>query len=1065
MPGNNNTKPAKRKARPTSCQCILSKRDPDEMRSTMLHATFSAYLTTPNRYIKTSGTNDIENKLTSFTQPLSTSPTDNTENSSFSKLCILYGLQGSGKSTMLSHWIATLPPHLPKGSLIFNHHCRLSNEASQPIAICRRLASILKSKQKNQDKDHLRTASINFETEEDGATSIFRHLLVELGLLFPHIVLVFDDVEELWMIIQENQPQPNLNRDRNRNLFLQDQNNTNKHTERIQWIEQWIHEILPSNIRIILSTSDLATKTKMNTNMETDDYLALQMPILSTDDYCKICTQMLQSTIPKPKRNNDTKNVSLSAEDHQLLQAIIDTCTKTETDTESTETKSTEPSSIISPRSLQRTIAVIRAIGTDVIDEKLLSRLLQSTSTYDIFSIICSVWPLDEIGDKDDSRLEKLVVPEIVFAGAILVACALTENGGSGGNGLPPSDFVRVLRHMLKGGEVPIKISSKSILHLVRALGFQNKIGGHVGGIHSDLSTNEIQKIKNSTLEDYGSDLYEKLRYWRIQLNTSTNEYDNENENTKVIRSNNDDPWSTTWLDIHACIGHYIATKTKEETLVRCTIASHHLYQGESWLHLTNLLTEIKSFDLIWTSGWRSQSKLIRMWQHILEYSKHTSDTLRITSRLDPIFRYHESFTKAYSIAADETTDTDQTSAMDDIDLGKMLYNVADFCMAMGSVEKQIQLPEFVLPHVPRQHFEEWHQFVAGGGIEIGNNGQGNGKVVAGKRKKSRINMADTNKKGRKGGHKLYRRFVWSWFPLLAWNAPTEARRYVLEQKTEEEQRSKKMKKLQNLNEKENGTSNDNDNNNDRNKKNKNEEHRQDESAPMHEGIATERSIIEVMDGISRTPLTSLSEEKVRKTDAQVKAGARAESLMLNRNAMSPRTRKSNLQATNNGMLPSHADALLEVRREMEASSGRQRKEKGRGVRRRGLDAGGSSVLLSNIPELTELIAVPSLDIGIDAMVDQLFMTAGDGSGIEGGGSGFSLPGLPPFPTPSPATTRTPMMTPTSNNGSTLLPSLTPTYQMSPMVARHVDAHLQGLPLTEEEGKLAESKAVVAELR
>ena len=126
-------------------------------------------------------------------------------------------------------------------------------------------------------------------------------------------------------------------------------------------------------------------------------------------------------------------------------------------------------------------------------------------------------------------------------------------------------------------------------------------------------------------------------------------------------------------------------------------------------------------------------------------------------------------------------------------------------------------------------------------------------------------------------------------------------------------------------------------------------------------------------------------------------------------------------------MLPSHADALLEVRREMEASSGRQRKEKGRGVRRRGLDAGGSSVLLSNIPELTELIAVPSLDIGIDAMVDQLFMTAGDGSGIEGGGSGFSLPGLPPFPTPSPATTRTPMMTPTSNNGSTLLPSLTPT--------------------------------------
>ena len=966
----------------------------------MLHATCGAYLT--KHACCTPPANTAS--LTTFAQQ----STDDT-NTAPSNLCVLHGIEGSGKSTLLAQWISDLRSHLPNSSLIFEHHCRASTGAAQPAAVCRRLASILASQRTDDVTDaQLHTASTNYLME--GITALFRHLIGELSTMFAHVVLVLDDVEELLLSANSKTENGNLTLPVN-SISGGESNSETETTATSRWVDEWMHDSLPPNVRIVLSTSDKSwamNQTNNNDSSSSSSSLLFSMMERPHNKYHNMCTHMLRSSVHKTvttvttvTSESESESVQVLSEgDQQLLRAIMDTLQAKAKMEETT------------PRSIRRTVAVVRAVGIDIVDSELLSRLLSANSTFQVYDIVCSLWPLDS---DDNTRLEKLVVPEVVFAAAILVACALTEGGGGTGNGLSPSDFVRILRHMLKGGETtqPVKINSKAVLRLVRALGFQDRVGGHVGGVRSDVSGNDVYRMKQTTLERYSVGLHERITHWHTQLP----------ENERVVRQTSSIV-DSTWLDVHACIGHYMTSKKEEVTLVRCRIACRHLWCGESWWQLSTLLSELGSFDLLWSSGWRSQRRIIQLWYHMVKYANISSDTTAVkgVSRLDPVLRYHESFTTAYMKAAEETTDTDQASAMDDSELGRIMYNVADMFMAMGALEKQMKLPEFVLPPIPRQHFEEWHEFVP----DVN-------RMNGAARRKSRINRINTNKTGKKIGHKLYRRFVWSWFPLLAWNTPNEAQRYD----REEQQRKSKS------------TANRGD-----------QEHEDSVSIPP--SITAERSVAEVMDGISRTPLSSLTQDKVRKTDAQVKAGARAESRMVDRAALSPRTRKSNQQAVSNGMLPSHTDALMEVRREMKEGIGRTRKEKVRGIRKYGggVEAGGSSVLLSNIPENS--IPVPSINIGIDAMVDQLFLIADDDGG--GGGSSLSLPGLPPFPTPSPATTRTPMATPTSNDGM-CLPSLTPTYQMSPMVARHVDLHLQGLPLTEKEGKMAENKAVVAELR
>ena len=55
--------PTKQHARQTSCRCLLSNRDPDELRSTMLHTTIGASLSATERYVSTKSREEIEEAL------------------------------------------------------------------------------------------------------------------------------------------------------------------------------------------------------------------------------------------------------------------------------------------------------------------------------------------------------------------------------------------------------------------------------------------------------------------------------------------------------------------------------------------------------------------------------------------------------------------------------------------------------------------------------------------------------------------------------------------------------------------------------------------------------------------------------------------------------------------------------------------------------------------------------------------------------------------------------------------------------------------------------------------
>ena len=771
----------------------------------MLHATVGARLSVDKQYVTTTERDAIEKELVTF----SVSPTLSV---SESRVFVLSGVHGSGKSALISRCVSIIRSELPKGSLILEHHVQAEADAFRPSLLCRRLASLIATRQNNKHVTSATTVEQHESSSEEDWIQLFQQLLNQASTIFEQCVIILDDAEDFSTTNNSNSEDDDVDD------TCMDGDDRSSHR---RWIEAWIsnYDTLPANVRIVLTTSDSQLPGLLSLHHRA-------MPILTEDDCRSMGTRMLlsSSTAPPPPPLSPpaasplvpAPPLMLNEDEQQLLQAMIDA-------------RSSEPQTT-TPRTLRRTVSVVRTIGTDVLDEGLLVRMMGATTSFEVFEIVRDVWPIDSTDKADDSRLEKLIMAEVVFAAAVLIACAAVKS-----EGLSSLEYVRVLRYMLKTSEVgmsKVRINSKAALHLMRALGFQNKVGGVVGGPHADVQRTSVRDIETQILEDYGMELFERLKCWRGHLS----------ERERVYRHGGNDPWSTTRLDVHACIAHCISSRTSEPSLSRCKLACYHMVAGESWHQLSNTLIEIRFFDMLWCAGYRSQERLVKMWCHIILFAKEHLDTFKSACQLDPVTCYHKTFTLMYDI---EQSSVDPMSDADDQSIGASLYNLADFFISMGLSESKLDLPDFVMPHIPHQHFDEWHQLPAS----------------RPQSRRARIEIQRNDSHSRKGGYKLYRRFIWSWFPLLAWYAPSENNKLTATTTTTGGA---------------GGGTVDN---------------------PLgtldNSGVVAGPSMIEVMEGISRAPLSMLNSQRVKKTEAQLKATARAESRRVDKTLMSPRTRKT----------------------------------------------------------------------------------------------------------------------------------------------------------------------------
>ena len=144
----------KQHSRQTSCRCLLSTRDPDELRATMMHATIGAHLSATERYVSTRSREEIEQALITFALAATVPPPLLSSSQHYdSNLFVLQGSPGSGKSALVSHSIPTIRSSLPKGSLLLEHHIQPGCASSQPTIVCRRLASLIATKQNKNEHE------------------------------------------------------------------------------------------------------------------------------------------------------------------------------------------------------------------------------------------------------------------------------------------------------------------------------------------------------------------------------------------------------------------------------------------------------------------------------------------------------------------------------------------------------------------------------------------------------------------------------------------------------------------------------------------------------------------------------------------------------------------------------------------------------------------------------------------------------------------------------------------------------------------------------------------------
>jgi hypothetical protein len=691
--------------------------------------------------------------------------------------------------------------------------------------------------------------------------------------------------------------------------------------------------------------------------------------------------------------------------------------------------------------------------------------ILKSTSLASLFDNLQNIWSVsvvEGVQPTPSSISSRPRLHGLVFAGAILVACALHAEG------LHPSEFVKLVRYVVckpsPDGSPAVKVSSKPVLRLIISLGFQARIGGRIGGAHADMHQSEREHLEAAAWAlPGGKQLKEHLDLWQKQLflqHADSSSWSDDNKNVSSTASAAAVSMSmaaTSPLDndagahqkaLMACIGHFFVTRIAEPSRSRSNAGCFYLSAGGHWPLVAKLLSDVPVFRQLWMGGWRSQKRVLHYWVQILQW--RAESPLKEHEAVDPVHLYRLSLTvlleekgilspdasgatpvsrasreAATGGTAAEGGSVDAAGNEHLVSFGDHLYCVLDLLALLGSMELDcMKLPDYMFPLIPAKHFEEWHSasYLS---------------MARAEENSSRSLKADMH--SRKGLYKLYRRFVWSWFPVLAWVTPALL--------------AKKAKIKEDVNKTAAavvaaaGAG----------------------AAPVSGNTLEEskRNVIgnqDILQGITRTPLSEMGKERARLTDAQMKATLRTESSRLEKAVHSPRTLRDNQAAANQGLLPSHQDAFLEVKQEINGSRGRQRKERVRKPRRQG------ERLLPPPPP-------PQKKDGIDCLVDQLFMTNGgimDEGNIDMHPSSLDLmQGLDTLPSLNDSENSlllTPMTTPQQRRrqptgSERSLPSLASKYMMSPAVAKFVDAHLQDLPVTEDQARIAEARAIVAELR